>query len=77
VDVLSGVLPSLASPAKRLFRISPPLPGARWHQIEDDDPARAIVGFAREHQITQIVIGNMQHSWWHIPGGGPIVRQVI
>jgi two-component system sensor histidine kinase KdpD len=51
--------------------------GARWHEIEDDDPARAIVSFARENQITQIVIGSIQHSWWHIPHGGPIVRRVI
>ena len=51
--------------------------GARWHQIEDDDPARAIVSFARENQITQIVIGSNQHSWWHIAGGGQIVRRVI
>jgi two-component system sensor histidine kinase KdpD len=51
--------------------------GAHWHEIEDDDPARAIVSFARHHQITQIVIGSIQHSWWHIPGGRPIVRRVI
>jgi two-component system sensor histidine kinase KdpD len=51
--------------------------GARWHRIEDDDPAKAVVSFAREHQITQIVIGSIQHSWWHIPGGGPIFRQVV
>ena len=51
--------------------------GARWHEIEDDDPARAIVSFARENQITQIVIGSNQHGWWHIPGGGPIVRRII
>jgi K+-sensing histidine kinase KdpD len=49
----------------------------RWHQVQDDAPAEAIISFAREHQITQIVIGSIQHSWWHIPGGGPIVRQVI
>ena len=51
--------------------------GARWHEIEDDDPARGIVSFARQHQITQIVIGAVQHSWWHIAGGRPIVRRVI
>jgi two-component system sensor histidine kinase KdpD len=51
--------------------------GAHWHEIEDDDPARAIVGFARQHQTTQIVIGSLQHSWWHIPGARPIVRRVI
>jgi two-component system sensor histidine kinase KdpD len=51
--------------------------GARWHEIEDDDPARALVSFAREHQITQIVIGSIRHSWWHILPGGPILRRVI
>ena len=51
--------------------------GARWHEIDDSDPARALVSFAREHQITQIVIGSIQSSWWHIVGGGPILRQVI
>ena len=51
--------------------------GARWHEVEDDDPVRSIARVAREHQITQIVIGSIQHSWWHFPGGGPIVRQVI
>ncbi|HEX3513379.1 MAG TPA: universal stress protein [Trebonia sp.] len=51
--------------------------GARWHEIQDDDPARAIIGFAREHQITQLVIGSMQRSWWHITDGGPILRTVI
>ena len=51
--------------------------GARWHEIDDDDPARALVSFAREHQITQIVIGSIQHSWWHIAEGGPILRRII
>ena len=36
--------------------------GARWHEIDDDDPARALVSFAREHQITQIVIGSIQQQ---------------
>jgi two-component system sensor histidine kinase KdpD len=51
--------------------------GARWHEIEDDDPARALVTFAREHQITQIMMGSIQHNWWHIVDGGPIMRRVI
>jgi two-component system, OmpR family, sensor histidine kinase KdpD len=51
--------------------------GARWHEIDDEDPARALVSFARENQITQIVIGSVQHSWWRIPDGGPILRRVI
>jgi two-component system, OmpR family, sensor histidine kinase KdpD len=51
--------------------------GARWHELEDDDPAQAIVGFARENQITQIVLGSIPHSWWHVAHGGPVVRRVI
>jgi two-component system, OmpR family, sensor histidine kinase KdpD len=71
-----ATLPGDARPVDRLRELTAAL-GARWHQIDDDDPADAIVSFARENQITQIVIGSIQHSWWHFPGGGPIVRQVI
>jgi two-component system, OmpR family, sensor histidine kinase KdpD len=51
--------------------------GARWHEVQDDDPARAIVSFAQQHQITQIVIGSIQRGWWHFADGGPILRRVI
>jgi two-component system sensor histidine kinase KdpD len=51
--------------------------GARWHEAQDDDPARAIVSFARQHQITQIVIGSIQRGWWHFADGGPVLRRVI
>ena len=52
--------------------------GARWHELQADDPARAIIAFAREHQITQIVIGSSQRSrWQEMTGGGSIVRRVI
>jgi two-component system sensor histidine kinase KdpD len=52
--------------------------GARWHQIHDDDPARAIARFARQHQITQIVIGSSQRSrWQQLAGGGSHVVKVI
>ena len=50
--------------------------GARWHDMPDGDPAQAILGFARQHEITQIVIGSIHHSWWRI-AGGPIVRRII
>jgi two-component system sensor histidine kinase KdpD len=52
--------------------------GARWHQIQDDDPARAIASFARKHQITQIVIGSSQRSRWRqLTSGGSHVQRVI
>jgi two-component system sensor histidine kinase KdpD len=76
VTVSDATRPEDARPVDRLRELTAAL-GARWHQVQDDDPAEAIISFAREHQITQIVIGSIQHSWWHFPGGGPIVRQVI
>ncbi len=51
--------------------------GARWHEIQQDDPARAIVGFARQNEITQIVIGPVHGSWWHMAVGASILRRVI
>ena len=52
--------------------------GARWHQLQADDPAQAIASFARKHQITQIVIGSSQRSrWQQLTGGGSNVRRVI
>jgi two-component system, OmpR family, sensor histidine kinase KdpD len=52
--------------------------GARWHEVQDDDPAQAIVKFAREHQITQIVVGSSQRSrWQQLTGGGSNVMHVI
>jgi two-component system, OmpR family, sensor histidine kinase KdpD len=51
--------------------------GARWHEIQEDDPARAVVGFARQHEITQIMIGSVHRGGWHIAVGGPILRRVI
>ena len=52
--------------------------GARWHEVQDDDPARAIASFARRNQITQIVIGSSQRSrWQQLLGGGSNVTRVI
>jgi two-component system sensor histidine kinase KdpD len=52
--------------------------GAQWHQMVDHDPARALASFARDNQITQIIIGSSQRSrWQELTGGGSIVRRVI
>jgi two-component system sensor histidine kinase KdpD len=52
--------------------------GARWYEIDGDDPARAIAGFAQEHQITQIVIGSSQRSrWQQLTGGGSKVARIL
>ena len=52
--------------------------GARWLELQDDDPARAIARFAREHHITQIVIGSSQRGRWRqLASGGSNVARVI
>jgi two-component system, OmpR family, sensor histidine kinase KdpD len=52
--------------------------GARWYELHDDNPARAVTDLAREHQITQIVIGSSQRSrWQEVTGGGSIVRRIL
>jgi two-component system sensor histidine kinase KdpD len=78
VHVVAGDtgLPGASQSADSLRQLAADL-GARWHEIQDDDPAGAIIGFARQHQITQIVIGSMQRGWWHVTDGGPILRAVI
>ena len=52
--------------------------GTRWIDVQDDDPARAIARFARDHHITQIVIGSSQRSRWRqLATGGSNVARVI
>jgi two-component system sensor histidine kinase KdpD len=52
--------------------------GARWYEVSNSDPAQAITDFAKENQVTQIVIGSSQRSrWQEMTGGGPIVRRII
>jgi two-component system sensor histidine kinase KdpD len=52
--------------------------GASWHELTDNDPARALISFAKENQMTQIVIGSSARSrWQEITGGGSIVRRII
>ncbi len=51
--------------------------GGRWHQVLDDDPAQAIMEFARRRHVTQIVVGSSARSRWReLLGGGSIVRKI-
>jgi two-component system, OmpR family, sensor histidine kinase KdpD len=51
--------------------------GADWTEIQGDDPAQAIIDFARSKQITQIVVGSSSRSrWQELKGGGSIVRKI-
>jgi two-component system, OmpR family, sensor histidine kinase KdpD len=51
--------------------------GASWDEIQADNPAQAVIEFAKEHQITQIVVGSSSRSrWQELKGGGSIVRKI-
>jgi two-component system sensor histidine kinase KdpD len=51
--------------------------GAHWDALTADDPAEAIVTYARKHQITQIVLGSSRRSRWQEVTRGEIVRRVL
>ncbi len=51
--------------------------GAAWHDLTSDDPARALVDFAEQHQVTQIVLGASRRSRWEEMTRGSIIRRVI
>ena len=51
--------------------------GAEWHELNRDDPARALVDFANEHQVTQIVLGSSRRSRWEELTRGSVVQRVI
>ena len=51
--------------------------GAHWDEVHSDEPAKAVIDFARRHQITQIVVGSSSRSrWQELKGGGSIVRTI-
>jgi two-component system sensor histidine kinase KdpD len=51
--------------------------GGRWHELDSDDPSAALVDFARENQVTQLVIGSSRRSrWQQLRGGGSTVRRL-
>jgi two-component system, OmpR family, sensor histidine kinase KdpD len=77
VVVSEGGRPAENAAVDKLRKLAGDL-GADWHEMQADHPAAAIVAFALEHQITQIVIGSSQRSrWQELMGGGSIVRRVI
>jgi two-component system, OmpR family, sensor histidine kinase KdpD len=51
--------------------------GGAWHEIPGDDPAKAIVAFAREHQITQIVFGARRLTRLEELRRGSAVRRLL
>jgi two-component system sensor histidine kinase KdpD len=51
--------------------------GAHWHEVRADDPGKALMEFARAHQITQIIVGSSERSrWQELIGRDSIIRTV-
>jgi two-component system sensor histidine kinase KdpD len=51
--------------------------GADWVELHDDNPAHALMEFARSSQITQIVLGASRRSRWkEFISGGSVVWKV-
>jgi two-component system, OmpR family, sensor histidine kinase KdpD len=51
--------------------------GATWHDLDGDDPASALIAYARDKRVRHIVVGSSQRSRWHeLIGGGSIVGRV-
>jgi two-component system sensor histidine kinase KdpD len=52
--------------------------GGTWHEITSDDPAPALVQFAKENQITQIVLGASRRSRWdRVVSRASVVQRVL
>jgi len=51
--------------------------GGTWLEVPGDDPARAVVEAAREHQATQIVVGASRRSRWEELSRGSVVRKIL
>ncbi|MDA8311759.1 MAG: universal stress protein [Actinomycetota bacterium] len=51
--------------------------GARWLEVDGDDPADAMVKVAADNQVTQIVVGATRRSRWDELTRGSVVRKVL
>ncbi len=51
--------------------------GGAWHEIVGDEPARALVSFAREAQVAQIVLGSSRRSRVEELTRGSVVSRVL
>jgi two-component system sensor histidine kinase KdpD len=51
--------------------------GASWHELDADDLVSALVEYAKNENVTQIVVGSSQRSRWRkLIGGGSIAGRV-
>jgi two-component system sensor histidine kinase KdpD len=72
-DVSSKVTKEAVEQARRLAEDV----DGHWFDVRGEDPARALVVFAREHQITQIVLGSSRRSRLEELTKGSVVSRVL
>jgi len=46
-------------------------------ELDADDPAAALVAYAKQHEITQIVLGSSARSRWQELTRGSVVQRVL
>lgn len=51
--------------------------GGEFHEVVDDDPARALLAFARARQATQVVLGTSRQGLFARLTSGSITRQIL
>ena len=67
---------SVAEPAEDLQQLSEDV-GGRWSEVVGEDVALALVQYAREQQITQIVLGSTRQNRWRQLVQGSVIRRVL
>jgi two-component system, OmpR family, sensor histidine kinase KdpD len=51
--------------------------GGAWHQLPADDPVTALIQFAQDEHITQIVLGaSDRNRWQELASGGSMVKRI-
>ncbi len=51
--------------------------GASWHHLHAEDPATALIEFAQDEQVTQIVLGaSDRNPWQELASGGSTVKRI-
>lgn len=51
--------------------------GGDWHELNHTDVASALIRFAEDHQVTQIVLGSSRRSRWQTLTRGSVIHKVL
>ena len=51
--------------------------GAEVVRLESDDPATALLDFARSHRVSDIIVGRTQQPWWRRLLGRSVFQRIV